>query len=116
MEQIYINGRFNRKEYEKVIIKEIMEFITYNFNDYTFERFCEQTNQDKFLTLESFLEHNKKCLENLYKEDLNFIYELINKINCKNILIVDEENINCEWDPYSIYFNINNKLVIMYPR
>lgn len=116
MEQIYINGRFNRKEYEKVVIKEIMEFITYNFNDYTFERFCEQTNQDKFLTLESFLEHNEKCLKNLDKEDLNFIYELVNKIEHKNILMVDEENMEIEWEAHCIYFNIDNKLVIMHPR
>ena len=104
------------QEYKNEIIKDIMEFITCNFDNYTFERFCQQTNQDKFLTIESFLEHNKNCLENLDKDDIIFISHLKNKINQEEILMVDEENMDNEWEAYSIYFNLDNKLVIMHPR
>lgn len=104
------------QEYENEMIKEIMEFITLNFDDYTFDRFCEQTNQDKFLTIESFLQHNEKCLENLDNNELIFICHLKNKINKEHIIMVDEENMDCEWEAYSIYFNLDNKLVIMHPR
>lgn len=108
--------KYNNEEYEKVVIKEIMEFITSNFNDYTFNRFCEQTKQKTFPTIEAFLKHNKKCLSDLDQDDLIFIYDLINIITRKQILMVDEESMTCEWEAYSIYFNLDNKLVIMHPR
>ena len=52
----------------------------------------------------------------LNNDDLNFICHLKNKISKEDIFMVDEENMDCEWEAYSIYFNLDNKLVIMHPR
>ena len=98
------------------IIENIMTFIKSNFNDNTFERYSEYLELDKSFTYDDFLQHNEECLKNLYKDDLDFIYILINKINNSDIMMVDEETIHCEWAAYSIYFNSENKLVIMHPR
>lgn len=93
-----------------------MNFITRKFTEYTYERLCEQTTHNKYPTIETFLQHNKKCLESLNKDDLDFIYKLIIKISNEYIIMVDEEIMDNEWEAQCIYFNVNNKLVIMHPR
>ncbi len=46
--------------------------------------------------------------------DLNFVVSLLRKIKNEDIMQCDEECFT-EWESVTVYFNINEKLVVMHP-
>ena len=99
----------------------IYNFIVNTFDDYSFNRLKEYDEYNEyyewkeFESYEEFLLHNKNCIDNLNDNDTIFIHELCNKIRFNKIKTTDEENF-ITWGASSIYFDTENRLVIMHPR
>lgn len=102
---------------ERRMDNEIMDFIIDTFKPYSFERLVDSNKDCGFdeNEYEKFIAHNRKCVNKLTMSDRVFVTTLIDKIKNKFILQCDEEIFN-EWESYVIYFNIDNKLVIVHPR
>lgn len=99
---------------EEYLPEKILQFIQNIFlNSFDRMKMCDE--DCGFDNYDEFIEHNETCIMKLSNDDLQFIGKLIDKINKKYIVQCDEENF-IEWVSYAIYFNINNKLVIMHPR
>ncbi|AYV77458.1 MAG: hypothetical protein Dasosvirus3_17 [Dasosvirus sp.] len=100
---------------ESNIIK-IIDFIEDRFTVYSFERMIDFNEDSGFSNnYRKFMTHNKKCVNELSSQDLEFISMLIDRIKDEKILQCDEETF-VEFDSFAIYFNINKKLVIMNPQ
>ncbi len=100
--------------------EELINFINKNIGKFDYERalnFDKLYNEDNYpKTYEEFEEYNKKCVQELNFQDLQFLAILINKINKGTILQVDEENPSCMWNTYTVFFDKNKNLVLMHPR
>lgn len=110
-----IGGKFDDKMKSKYHEK-IIRFIDNTFYD-SYERMVDLNEDCGFGEddYDKFIKHNEKCIKKLSDDDLHFINHLIDKIEKEDIMQCDEEYFS-EWDTHSIYFNINNKLVLMHPR
>jgi hypothetical protein len=103
-----------RKGLEKIII----DFILCNFNESRFDRMMRFRGEDdpKFMSYDHFIIHNERCVENLSQSDLHFIISLIGRLGPpSNIVQYNEDNFS-ESESCTIFFNIDDKLVIMSPR
>jgi len=102
----------------KLKIKNILMFIVNNFDE--FER-MNSFNKDKihddlvFNNKKEFIEHNKKCVIKMNKDDIDFLNILCEKIQNREILTTDMEYCT-EWVANVIYFNKYEELVIAHPR
>ena len=68
-----------------------------------------------FKDYEHFINHNKKCIDDLDDNQTNITGHIINMIHGDNLLQCDEEDF-VESKSMTIYYNINNKLVILQSR
>jgi hypothetical protein len=96
-----------RKASENSIIKFILRRISKN----QFDRMNTMYDIEPiFESYDHFIEHNEKCVKNMSSNDLNFIMQLIERLN--NILHSDSESFG-NWESRGIYFDITDNLVIM---
>lgn len=68
-----------------------------------------------FSTLKEFLLHNEVCVNRLKSIELNATVRLCEMIQANKINLVDEENF-VEFRADTIYYNKDNKLVVLHPR
>lgn len=93
----------------------VMQFIRHQFGDYQFDRMKSQNEECGFSTLDGFILHNERCVRGLKSAELNATVRLCEMIQAGKIDLVDEDNF-VEFGACAIYYNKDNKLVIMHPR
>ncbi len=100
------------------LVTELYEFIVVTFTeDIDYERILEYYNDRKKFPqdINTFFEHNLKCLKELPIKELQFLKQLKDKIINEDIEQADEEYMG-EITTYTFYFNKQKKLVLLSPR
>lgn len=93
-------------------INTIYLFITNTFDNYDYERLQYYNEIYENISYIDFLEHQMDNLNNLSLNKLFKIINIITLINNNDFLYLTDEESFAEFLSKSIYFNLENKLVI----
>lgn len=70
---------------------------------------------DPSLSYNDFLAYNKKCLEELFPEDLEWMRCLCKRLNNGRIGMMDLEDCGI-WEGHCFFYDLDKNLVIVHPR
>ena len=95
----------------------ILRILTHVVEECYYERMLGENCKgiDVATTYNYFFLWNKKCLEELSYEDVNWVWGLCNRLNLKKIGMMDMEDCGI-WKADTIFYDLNKHLVIVHPR
>ena len=95
----------------------ILRILTHVVEECYYERMVSEECKgiDAATRYNDFFLWNKKCLEELSYEDVNWVWGLCNRLNLKKIGMMDMEDCGI-WKADTIFYNLNKELVIVHPR
>jgi len=95
----------------------ILRILTHVVEECYYERMLGENCKgiDVATTYNDFFLWNKKCLEELSYEDVNWVWGLCNRLNLKKIGMMDMEDCGI-WKADTIFYDLNKQLVIVHPR
>ena len=70
---------------------------------------------DPSMNYNDFFLYNKKCLEELSFDDVNWVWGLCQRLNNNKIGMMDMEDCGI-WEADSIFYDQNKNIVVVHPR
>jgi hypothetical protein len=105
----------NIKYYVSNLIELKNKFEKYIIDNYSLKRMAEMDEKQPYEDYSDFINWNINCINELSKEDQEWLYNLCLKINDNKINLMDEESCSV-FIASKIFFTPYKKLCIMNPR